>query len=89
MSKRSVLAAALCIPLLVACQETTRNEVGAGVAGAAVGAGLAQAFDSNENWTILASLAGAAAGTMLARHQEEDRCIYSNGDGTYYEATCP
>ncbi|MCI2394004.1 glucose-6-phosphate isomerase [Aliiroseovarius sediminis] len=60
-----------------------------GVAG--IGAGLitANAIGANKNWTVLTTLAGAAAGIMVARNQHTNQCAYSNGDGTYRTAPCP
>ena len=60
-----------------------------GVAG--IGAGLitANAIGANKNWTVLTTLAGAAAGIMVARNQYTNQCAYSNGDGTYRTRPCP
>lgn len=58
--------------------------------GAAGGFLLAEAFDANEEWTILSTVAGAAAGTVVARSTtNSNNCAYSNGDGTYTVAPCP
>jgi len=56
--------------------------------GAAAGLLAADIVDANNNWTILAALAGAAAGTMVARNSQTGKCAYARGDGTYYEAPC-
>ena len=74
-----------------ACDTMTtdqRNAAGA-VAGGALGAVTADALGANPEWTLVAGLAGAAAGTMVARHENAAQCAYSRGDGPYYPAPCP
>ncbi len=66
-----------------------QNAVAGGVFGATAGLLTAKALGSNDNWTIIAALAGAAAGTMVARNQSTNDCAYARGDGTYYTAPCP
>ena len=56
--------------------------------GAAAGLLAADLLDANRNWTVLAALSGAAAGTMVARNHQSGTCAYARGDGTYYEAPC-
>ncbi|GHF71622.1 glycine zipper 2TM domain-containing protein [Seohaeicola zhoushanensis] len=76
---------------LAACDTTTttQNTAAGAVAGGAAGLLLADAFDANDNWKVVSALAGAAAGTMVARNQNSATCAYSNGNGTYYTAPCP
>lgn len=77
---------------LSACMEMTpnqQNELGGALAGAAVGVITAKALGANNNWTILTALAGAAAGSMVARNNQTNQCAYARGDGTYYTAPCP
>lgn len=64
-----------------------RTVVG-GLAGAAGGLLLADAFDANRNWTVVAALGGAAAGAMVARNTATGECAYSNGQGQYYTRPC-
>lgn len=90
MIQATILAATVA---LAGCQmaplsQTERNVVG-GVAGAAGGLAVASLLGANSNWTILTTVAGAAAGTLLAQNQNTGRCAYARGDGTYYEAPCP
>lgn len=83
----TILAAVLA---LAGCQMTqTERSVVGGVAGAAGGLAVANLLGANSNWTILTTVAGAAAGTLLAQNQNTGRCAYARGDGTYYEAACP
>ena len=76
--------------LLSACQNLTpeqRTVVGV-TAGAATGLITADALDANDNWRIIAALAGAAAGTIVAQNSATNNCAYARGDGTYYTAPC-
>jgi len=75
--------------MLAGCIDTTDNRE---VTGAAIGAGAgligAAVFDANAGWTVLSTLAGAAAGTLIARNTRTDQCAYANGDGTYRTVPC-
>jgi hypothetical protein len=77
------LATAACQPL----SPQDRANLGL-LGGAGAGLLLADAFDANPQWTILATVAGAAVGTQVARNTQTGQCAYSNGDGTYYVAPC-
>lgn len=83
-----VSAAALA---LAGCQGMTTEEqmIVGGLTGAVLGVVTAEALDANPQWTILAVLAGAAAGTLVARNNAEDNCAYAKGDGTYEIRRCP
>lgn len=83
----TVLIAAV---VVAACQPLSpqdRSNLGL-LGGAGAGLLLADAFDANPQWTILATVAGAAIGTQVARNTQTGQCAYSNGDGTYYVAPC-
>ena len=75
---------------LAACNDMTPEQQSALGAAAGAGAGilLADAFDANSNWKVVAALGGAAAGTLVARTAENGSCAYARGDGTYYSAPC-
>ncbi len=74
---------------LAGCINTNDNRE---LTGAAVGAGAglvgAAVFDANPGWTVISTLAGAAAGTLVARNTQTDECAYANGDGTYRTVPC-
>lgn len=77
---------------LSACMDMTpqqRTDLGGAAMGAAVGLISAKALGANTNWTVLTTLAGAAAGVMVARNNATGECAYSNGDGTYRTGPCP
>jgi osmotically inducible lipoprotein OsmB len=83
----TILAATIA---LAGCQMTqTERTVVGGVAGAVGGLAVGNLLGANTNWTILTTVAGAAAGTLLAQNTATGRCAYARGDGTYYEAPCP
>lgn len=92
--KKSLLTLACVASLaLTACMNRPLTDqektIIGGVAG--IGAGLitANAIGANKNWTVLTTLAGAAAGIMVARNHHTNMCAYSNGDGTYRQRPCP
>ena len=74
-----------------ACENLTpkqRTVVGL-AGGAAAGLITADALKADDDWRLIAALAGAAAGTVVAQNSTSDRCAYARGDGTYYTARCP
>ena len=84
-------AIALGLGLVAGCENLTseqRTLVGM-TAGAATGLLTAEAFDADGNWRLIAALAGAAAGTLVAQNSASGRCAYARGDGTYFAAACP
>lgn len=76
---------------LAACEPGTYDTTT--LLGAAAGAGAgyiaADVLEADDDWRIIATLGGAAAGTVVARNLESEQCAYSRGDGTYYTAPCP
>lgn len=90
MNFKLPIAACLTAVTLAGCQLSADEQVAVGAAaGAAAGLLTADALNANNNWTIVAALGGAAAGTLVARNNVEETCAYSNGDGTYTLAPCP
>jgi osmotically inducible lipoprotein OsmB len=83
----TVTAAALA---LAGCETTNTRTVIAGGTGAALGALTADALADDQAWTVVGALAGAAAGTVVARSLDnQQNCAYAVGDGTYRVAPCP
>lgn len=84
------LLSAVCLATSACDQMTPQQSTAAGaIGGGAAGLLLADAFDANDNWKVIATLAGAAAGTMVAQNSQTQDCAYARGDGTYYTAPCP
>ena len=86
---RSVVIGGLSALLLAGCDmpRDDREVTGAAIGGA-TGLIAAAAFEASTGWTIASTLAGAAAGTLIARNTRTDECAYSNGDGTYRTVPC-
>lgn len=63
------------------------------VTGAVIGGGLglitAKVLGADNDWVVVSTLAGAAAGALVAKNQQTGQCAYARGDGTYYRAPCP
>ena len=88
-SASSLALAALLV--LVGCENLTsgqRTVVGV-TGGAAAGLITAEALEADDEWRLIAALAGAAAGTVVAQNSSDRRCAYARGDGTYFTAPCP
>ncbi|WP_297769797.1 glucose-6-phosphate isomerase [uncultured Roseovarius sp.] len=87
--KRNLILASITSLAFAGCIDTSDNRE---VTGAALGAGAgligAAVFDVNAGWTVLSTLAGAAAGTLIARNTRSNQCAYANGDGTYRTVPC-
>ena len=88
--KRSITGALLLITTtLAACTETVSdNQVAGALIGGTLGAVTANALGADQSWIIVGALAGAAAGSLIARNAETGECAYARGDGTYYRAAC-
>lgn len=86
---RATILGGLAALFLAGCLNTADNRE---LTGAAIGGGVglltAAAFDANAGWTVLSALAGATAGTMIARNTRNNQCAYANGDGTYRTGPC-
>lgn len=76
---------------LSGCQLSQQDRANIGLlTGAAGGVLLADALDANDEMTIVAGIAGAIAGTLIARGGPNGQCAYATGDGeTVYYAACP
>jgi len=88
---RKTLIILTSVAALAACQMTTaeKTDTTGALAGAALGFITAKALGASTDWAVVASLATAAAGVLVARNAQNGQCAYSNGDGTYYTAACP
>ena len=76
---------------MTACEQgfTDTNTLLGAAAGAGAGYIAADVLEADNDWRLIATLGGAAAGTVVARNLESRQCAYSRGDGTYYTAPCP
>lgn len=86
-----LLPAALCAGLaLASCTASpdAQRTAASSVLGGAAGLVTAKALGFGDGWVAVSTLAGAAAGTLIARNAEENRCAYANGRGGTYRAPC-
>ncbi|MFU8776955.1 MAG: glycine zipper 2TM domain-containing protein [Roseovarius sp.] len=88
MSRSLILASIAGLVLAGCMQGVSDREMTGGAVGALGGALLASAFDADPGWTVVSALAGAAAGTLVARNTARNQCAYANGDGTYRAVPC-
>jgi len=87
MRKYLILAVAGLTLAGATCTPEQRMIVG-GLAGAGVALVAADVLNTDPDWNILVALAGAAAGTVVARNLATGECAISNGDGTYRKGPC-
>lgn len=91
MFARSFAVVGIAALALAGCTMTTEQErmlVG-GAIGAGAGLLTASALGASRNWTVISTLAGAAAGTLVARNRATGECAYAVGDGTFRTGPCP
>ncbi len=90
MTKFLATGALVATMAIAGCENMTQTDrqIVGGLAGAGAGLIAADALGANPNWTILAALGGAAAGSMVARNQQTNECAYAVGDGTYRVGPC-
>lgn len=91
--KRAIIIALTGVSLisLQACENLTeeqRTVVGL-TGGAAAGLITADILNANRDWRVIAALAGAATGVLVAQNDATQQCAYARGDGTYFVAACP
>ncbi len=80
----------LAIPLILSgCLSSVQE---AQVGGAAIGAGTGfvagKIFDLDDGWLAAATVAGAAAGTLIATNAQTNECAYADGNGGYTTQAC-
>jgi len=89
--RRIILTTAIAGTLALAgCENMTTDQQMAvgGLTGATLGVITAKAFDVDREWLLVAALAGATAGTIVARNQADQTCAVAVGDGTYRVVRC-
>lgn len=90
MKKATTLIVVISMIALAGCENLTPRErvVAGGVAGATVGLLTASALSAKAGWTLVAVLAGATAGTLVARNHQTGMCAYARRDGRYDTRPC-
>jgi osmotically inducible lipoprotein OsmB len=90
MRKTRIALAGIAALAIAGCQMSQQDQmIVGGLAGATAGLLTASALGANSNWTLLAALGGAAAGTLVARNRATGQCAFAVGDGTYRTGPCP
>ncbi|WP_371168133.1 glucose-6-phosphate isomerase [Aliiroseovarius sp. 2305UL8-7] len=92
MKKTALTLACVAALAFTACNRPLTDQektIVGGLGGITAGLITANAIGANKNWTVLTTLAGAAAGIMVARNYQTNMCAFSNGDGTYRQRPCP
>ncbi len=90
MYRQTAKLTLLAIPLALAgCLSATEERQ---VGGAAIGAGsgfiAGTLLGLNDGWLAVSTLAGAAAGTVIATNTARNECAYANGRGGYTTGPC-
>ena len=68
-------------------QDTQRTAAGS-VLGGAAGLAAASALGLPDGWVAVSTIAGAAAGTVVARNPNTNTCAYADGRGGYVRRAC-
>jgi osmotically inducible lipoprotein OsmB len=89
MSIRKPAIALIAALGLSACMSTTeQQQVLGGVIGGAAGVAGASLLDLGDGWVTVAGVAGATAGTIIARNRAQNQCAYADGRGGYTRGPC-
>ena len=90
MRKAITILAATAAIGLAGCETMTPGErqLAGGLVGATAGLVTASALNASAGWTVLTVLAGATAGTLVARNHRTGMCAYARKDGRYITRPC-
>ena len=90
MRKTIIILVAGAAIALAGCAEMTPRErqVTGGLVGATAGLITASALNASAGWTLVTVLAGATAGTLVARNERTGMCAYARKDGRYVTRPC-
>ena len=75
---------------LAGCATMTpaERQLTGGLVGATAGLITASALSASAGWTLVTVLAGATAGTLVARNDRTGLCAYARKDGRYDTRRC-
>ena len=90
MYRHAVKPSLLTLPLILAgCLSPQQDRQ---IGGAAIGAGTGfiagTILDLDDGWLAASTLAGAAAGTLIASNTARNECAYADGRGGYTTGPC-
>jgi len=88
--RQKTLALLVAAPLALAACATPYQErqLGGALLGGSLGFITAKALGADDDWAVVSTLGGAAAGTLVARNTAKDQCAYATGDGRYQLRPC-
>jgi outer membrane lipoprotein SlyB len=88
--KHTLLSLAIAAPIALAGCSTAYQErqLGGALFGGTLGFITAKALDADDDWTVISTLGGAAAGTLVARNTASNKCAYATRDGRYRVDEC-
>lgn len=90
MKKPAIALACVAALTLAGCLSPyEERQVGGALVGGGLGFLTAKALGADRNWVVLSTLAGAGAGTLVARNTADNSCAYATGDGRYRRGPCP
>lgn len=85
----TILVAGAAIALSGCATMTLRErQLTGGLVGATAGLLTASALNASAGWTLVTVLAGATAGTLVARNERTGMCAYARHDGRYDTRPC-
>jgi len=83
------LACAAALTLAGCLSPYEERQAGGALIGGGLGFLTAKALGAGSGWVVLTTLAGATAGTLVARNTADNSCAYATGDGRYRRGPCP
>jgi uncharacterized protein YcfJ len=90
MRIKSIQIALLSLPIALAgcLSPQAERQVGGAAIGAGTGFIAGTILDLDDGWLAASTLAGAAAGTLIATNTARNECAYATGDGGYRTEAC-
>lgn len=90
MKKPAIALACVAALTLAGCLSPyEERQVGGALVGGGLGFLTAKALGADSDWVVISTLAGAGAGTLVARNTADNSCAYATGDGRYRRGPCP
>ena len=90
MARHFIKPSLLILPLILAgcLSPVQERQVGGAAIGAGTGFIAGTILDLDDGWLAATTLAGAAAGTLIATNTARNECAYADGQGGYTTGTC-
>lgn len=90
MRRQLIKPTLLALPLVLAgcLSETEQQQLGGAAIGAGSGFIAGTLLGFGDGWVAVSTLAGAAAGTLIATNRARNECAYADGSGGYRTGAC-